>query len=69
MDTARKGEIALKMLKKQLRDEGIRLTPNFRRDMGNKAKAIEIPIDEFMEFIEELVREKVDEVFQKPEPS
>ncbi len=67
MDKVRKGEIALMMLEEQLRGEGIRLTPKFKREMGNKAKAIGIPIEEFMEFIEELVRAQVDEVFKKSE--
>lgn len=66
MDKIRRGEIALRMIEKLSRDEGIKLTPNFRRDMGNKAKAIDVPIDEFMEFVEELVREQVEEIFKKP---
>lgn len=61
----RKGEIALLLLKHRLRDDGIRLTPNFRREVGNDAKAIEVEIDEAMEFAEEIVRELVDETFPK----
>ncbi len=65
MKEARKGEIALAYLKNKLREEGVRLTPNLRRQVGNTAKAISIPIEEAMEFAEIIVRELVDEAFAK----
>lgn len=63
MDDIRKGQIALLLIKHQLREKGIRLTPNFKREIGNEAKAIGIPIDEAMKFVELVVRELVEEAF------
>ena len=63
MDDNRKGEIALAYLKNKLSEEGVRLTPNFRRQVGNTAKAIGISTEEAMEFAECIVRELVDEAF------
>ncbi len=63
MDEARKGQIALAYLKNKLREEGVRLSPNIRRQIGNTAKAIGITTEEAMEFAEGLVRELVEEAF------
>lgn len=63
LDEKRKGEIALLLLKYQMKEKGIRISPNFRREAGNEAKAIGIPTEDAMEFIEEIVRELVDETF------
>lgn len=63
MDDIRKGEITLAYLKNKLREEGVRLTPNFRRQVGNTAKAIGISTEEAMEFAEGIVRELVEETF------
>jgi len=63
----RKGQIALAYLKNKLREEGVRLTPNFRRQVGNTAKAIGISTEEAMEFAEGMVRELVEEAFAKPD--
>jgi len=65
MDETRKGQIAILYLKNKLREDGVRLTPNFRRQVGNTAKAIGISVDEAMEFSELLVRELVEEAFAK----
>lgn len=65
MDEKRKGEIALRYLKWKLREDGVRLTPNPRRQVGNVAKAIGVPMDEVMELAECLVREAVDEAFPR----
>ena len=64
----RKGQIALRVLKHQLQEKGIRLTPNFRREIGNEAKVIGIQIEEARQFMEEIIRELVDEAF-KPRTS
>ena len=63
MDNIRKGQIAFLFLKHQLREKGVRLTPNFRREVGNDAKAIGISIEEATEFVELIVRELVEETF------
>ena len=65
MDDIRKGQIAFLFLKHQLREKGVRLTPNFKREIGNEAKAIGISIEEATEFVESVVRELVEETFAK----
>ncbi len=67
MDATRKGQIALLLVKHQLREKGVRLTPNFRREIGNEAKAIGVSIEETTEFVELIVRELVEETFFKPD--
>ena len=64
MDAARKGEIALLVLKAKIRRDGVRLGPNHRRETGNAAKEIGITFEEAMEFSEELIREAVDWTFK-----
>jgi hypothetical protein len=63
LSEARKGEIALLALKHKLRKDGIRLTKDVQRDIGNGAKDIGIPYQEALEFYEGLVRELVEETF------
>lgn len=65
MDETRKGQIALMFLKHQLRQKGVRLTPNFKREIGNEAKAIGISLEEATAFVETIVRELVEETFAK----
>ena len=59
----RKGQIALLWLKNEMRQNGIRLKPDMKREVGNEAKAIGITIEEAMALTEEIVRELVEEVF------
>ena len=59
----RKGQIALLWLKNEMRQNGIRLKPDMKREVGNEAKAIGIDIEEAMALTEEIVRELVEEVF------
>ncbi len=63
MTEERKGQIALLLLKDRLRNEGVRLKPDMKREIGNQATKIDVPIEEAMQFVEELVRELVEEVF------
>ena len=65
MDESRRGQIAIMVVKSILREKGVQLTPNFRREIGNRAKEIGISTDELLEFVEPLVRELVDETFTK----
>lgn len=67
LNDIRKGEIALAYLKHKLREEGIRLTPNLRRQLGSSAKAIGISTEEAMEFAEDMIRGLVEETFAKVE--
>ena len=64
MDDIRKGQIALAYLKNKLREEGVHITPNLRRQVGNTAKAIGISTEEAMEFTEGIVRELIEEAFK-----
>ncbi len=66
MDNVRKGQIAFLYLKNKLREEGVRLSPNLRRQVGNTAKAIGIPFEEAMEFAKIMVGELVEEAFAEP---
>ena len=68
MDEIRKGQIAFLYLKNKISEEGVRLTPNMRRQIGNTAKAIGISIEEATEFVEIIVRELVEETFPRPTP-
>ena len=63
MTEERKGQIALLLLKDRLHNEGVRLKPDMKREIGNQATKIGVPIEEVMQFIEGLVREMVEEVF------
>lgn len=63
MTEERKGQIALLLIKDRLRNEGVRLKPDMKREVGNVAKKIDIPASECMQFFEDLVREMVTEIF------
>lgn len=65
MDEKRKGEIALALLKYRIGREGIRLTPNTKRELGNTAKETGIPQDELKEFGRILIEELLEETFGK----
>jgi len=65
MNKERQGEIALLYLKHKLQTDGMRLPPNIHRDIGNTAKALNIPVDEATEFAEIIVREHVEKTFPK----
>ncbi len=63
MSDKRKGEIAMLFLKYKLRKDGVHLSTNTPREIGNVAKALAITPAEASEFAEILVRELVDSVF------
>lgn len=66
MDPKRKGEIAYALLKHRASKEGVTLNrEEFRRSVGNLAKATGINEAELTEFTEMLTRELVEETFQK----
>ena len=64
MTEERKGQIALALVKARFRDEGIRLKPDIKREIGNTAKKIGVPADELLRFAEGLVLEMLEEVFR-----
>lgn len=63
MDPKRKGEIAYEFLKYRAKKEGLFLGRNRRRELGNIAKAIGVPLAELEEFGREAVKELSDETF------
>ncbi len=63
MNEIRKGELALLFLKLYMKQKGVRLTPNLKREVGNEAKAIGINAEEAIEFVEIIIRELVEETF------
>ena len=65
MDEKRKGEIALVLLKYRMSREGIRLTPDLKRDLGNVAKETGIPQDELKEFMKISIEELLEKIFGK----
>ncbi len=65
MTDARRGEIAFLVLKQRSMKEGIRLMPDFKRNLANDAKELGISFEEMMEFVESIVREAVDNAFGK----
>ncbi len=65
MDEKRKGEIALKFVKYLMHKRGVHLTPSFKRELGDIAKAIGVPLEELNRFAKELVQESVEKTFGK----
>lgn len=60
MTEERKGQIALLLMKKQLRENGIKLRRGLNRELANEAKAIGITYEESVEFVTEVYRELFD---------
>jgi len=63
MDRQRRNQIAYLLVKSRFQDEGIRLKPDMKRDIGNQAKKIGVPADELAQFVEELTNEMVEQIF------
>ena len=60
MTEERKGQIALLLMKKQLRESGIKLRRGLNRELANEAKTIGISYEEAVEFVTEVYRELFD---------
>lgn len=65
MGQRRMEEIALVVLKYRMSKEGIRLTPDIQRELGNVSKATGIPSDQLKCFLKLLVEELLEEAFDK----
>ena len=63
MDSARKGEIALLLFKREIAKRGVPLSQNNMRDLGNIAKEINVPLEEMKEFLKPIIQELFDTVF------
>ena len=61
MTEQRKGQIALLIVKRMLRENRIRLRPGLNREIAHGAKQIGISTEEAVEFAVELYREATDE--------
>lgn len=59
----RAGQIALKVLKYLMRKRGVTLSLQSNRELGNIAKAIEVPLSRLKKFAKPLIQEFVDECF------
>lgn len=65
MEEARKGEIALAMLRHLKKKEGINLNPsNMKRGLGNLSKELNISIEELTEFAREEAQAILNECFK-----
>lgn len=64
LSTERKLEIATAMLKHIMRKRGVHITGETRREIGNAAKAMGIPVNEVVEFAKPLVQDLLDEQFK-----
>jgi len=65
LTTERKLKIAIGALKYVMRQRGVTLRPEAKRDLGNAAKAILCTVEELQELTRPLVQEMVDETFGK----
>jgi len=63
LSKARMEEIALKLLRDQIKREGIHLGPGFRESVAKRAHALDIPFAEAWEFAKALAYELVDLTF------
>ncbi len=64
LSEARKGEVALKLLKQELDDNKVKLTQETRREFCEKARKAGVSYREAMEVIECLTRENLDKAFR-----
>jgi hypothetical protein len=60
---ARKGEISLRVLKYILRKKGFNLAPEKKREFGQLAKDIGVPLPELLQFAKPLAQELLDDLF------
>lgn len=65
MNDELKLNIAVGLLKYIMRERGVTLKPEAKRDLGNAAKAIGCTVEELKEFARPLVLEMVEEQFGK----
>jgi hypothetical protein len=61
MDEKRMGEIALAVLRDRIRREPVHLGPNYKRELGNAAKRLNISQDEMKLFARTLIEEAIEE--------
>ncbi len=64
MEKEKRNEIGLKLLRYKMREEGINLSKNTRRELGNIAKEINVSVDDLKEFIKEELKRQIDEMLE-----
>jgi len=64
MDKARQGEIALELVRYFIRKQGLKISREVPREIGNVAKEIGIPASELTGFLRPLVQEAFNECFE-----
>jgi hypothetical protein len=65
LSEARKGEIALRVLKAKIQRDGVRIGPHLQREIANEAKKLGISPEEAREFMADIVYELVESTFGK----
>ncbi len=63
MDKARQGEIALELVRYFIRKQGLKISKEVPREIGNVAKDIGITASELMRFLKPLAQDALDECF------
>lgn len=59
----RKGEIAIALLKYDIKKRGVRLLPENKRQFGQVSKETGVPVDELKKFMKPIAQEILDEFF------
>lgn len=54
---AKKGEISYKLMMLHIKKEGVRISGNFRREIGNRAALAGVSTDEAIEFTQEIIKD------------
>lgn len=63
MDEKRKGEIAYALLKAKAKQDGFRIYPAIKRELGNLSKETKVPIEELIEYVRNFALEILNETF------
>lgn len=63
MDPKRQGEIALALLKYEMRKQGVTISKQKMRNLGSVSRATGISIQELCEFTQPIIEEFVAEIF------
>ncbi|MDO8505482.1 MAG: hypothetical protein Q7S48_02820 [bacterium] len=60
MSEERKGQVAVLLLKDHILEQGFTISSQSRRNLGNVAKRIGVPLDELLEFARPLLQEALE---------
>jgi len=65
MDEKRKGELSNLFLKLMLKERGLKITPELKREVGNAAKKVNVPFEEAWLLAKDLAWDMMSETFGK----